>query len=146
MGTNDHGLVALPWNGGDHARLAPWVLEDIHMRAVLCRAGQRDCAIDERVEPCGAFGAVLGPVVASVEGGEFLKVLAHVLLGQVFHQRDESAVVGRCGGVDDFGLGREGAGGPEVGGVGYVHELKSLLESRVSIRSTGHCGGTWGVC
>ena len=133
MRANHHRLVALPGNGRDDAGLAPRMGEDVHVRAVCRGAGVGDRLVDLRVQPGGGLGAVVGAVVAGVEGGEGLEVLAHLLLREVLHQGEEGGVVGGLGGEGHGRLGGEGAREAEVLRGGDVHELEAFLERGQSV-------------
>lgn len=128
MRADDHRLIALPRQGGNDTSLAPRVREYSDEGAAVVRGGGvGDGPVDAAVQPGRGLGAVVGLVVAGMEGGELLEVAVHVLFGEVLHHRREGGVVCGFGGVLDvgFGCGREEA---EFGRGGDVHEVEAGLE------------------
>lgn len=90
-------------------------------------AGVFDDGLDAREEPGGGLRAVVGFVVAGVEGGEFLEVGAHVGFVEGFEEGGEIVLEGGGFGVLDLGFGGGGGEEAEVGGGGYVDEVLAVL-------------------
>jgi hypothetical protein len=79
----------------------------------------------------------LGLVVAGVEGGEFLEVLPHILLFQLFQQRRYRLTVSCLRWVCDALNTLPPDRCTEVARVGYVEEVDALLNAWLALEFCG---------
>ena len=122
--TNDDSLVALAGNGGDDGRLTPRMRECLD--GCFDSAGISKSLVDLAEEPCRALDSVVLLVVARMEGGEGLKMGAHVILLQLLEQRDDALIVDRFLGELDA-LRRDSLQRAELLIVRDVEEVDVLL-------------------
>lgn len=130
MRADDDGPVGAPGYRGDDAGLAPGVREGLDARAVRERSGSGDGIVDLAEQPSGGLRAVVGLVVARVEGGEDLEVLVHVGLVELLQHGRDGRVVSHLPGVRHRVLVGGEEGGAQVLGLCNVHEVDSFLRAR----------------